>query len=316
MGRLSDLAKKSETPEKKFRDNNVIFRRMPPQTERPAHEIENEAREIAAEEVGKELATDNFSGTLHSAIESLNNQLHIASKKDGVTSKDVSIAREKSNLVFDALNKAIHLSHLQEIISQNEKKFKRLDELKVLSPLLESLQQAAEMARKSVGFFLREMDKELSKDEPDEVRINTLQEGYERSLSNINRTVVSLDKTIRLERLSGGRSWKEQALPKLQSSKYVEDPEGDDEKGPSEEKSGVGQIPHRKITPHDMRKIVGGQLKADPIELPGRKVVQETLMGESAGPSDLPGDDFETGETIGVGFDEEDGAEDSYDERE
>ncbi len=154
--------------------------------------------------------------TLSRAMSAINNQLTQAASDDsrGVTMRDLERSKTKSANVLDAVGKVIQLAHLQELVMGDSSRFRREAEMKVLNPLLAGLQQAALIAQKTMASIAKQIDRELSRDDSNDTdamsmaamsRIDRLQEAYSSALDNLGKTVTTTQKTIKLERESGGR---------------------------------------------------------------------------------------------------------------
>lgn len=142
-------------------------------------------------------------------MQSISNQLAQASSGADrmVTLRDLEISKQKSAAVMDAVAKVVQLDHLRELVS-SQNKYKRSAEMKVLLPLLSGLQRAANIADKTLQMLETQIERELLEGAHcDLERLAALQSAYSLAIDDLSKTVTTTQKTIKLERESGGREY-------------------------------------------------------------------------------------------------------------
>lgn len=149
----------------------------------------------------------SFDETLGHAYKSIENQLALASSADPVTMREVEIRKAQSSSVIDAIEKGLEIASLQELVKEDQYKFKRGSELAVLNPMLLTLQTASMGSHITMSFLVKQIHLELESDTPNLERVSALQFAYDKCIETMDRTIKVLDKTIQLERKSGGRPW-------------------------------------------------------------------------------------------------------------
>ena len=208
----------------------------------------------------------DFTNTIDQALIAIDNQMQIAGQENSVSLRQLETRKQQTNAIVDAIDKMIQLSHLQELVAGNNAKFRREDELAVLSPVLSGLKASAEVAKANLLRFQEALKDECERPTPDFVRITQLQAVCQQGLEQMNQIVATLDKTLQLERKSGGRTWGSMNVAALPVS-YISGLDGDSGAGSNgREKKGLseagGKTP-RKLTRSDMAGYTRSGLNSD-----------------------------------------------------
>lgn len=100
----------------------------------------------------------NFEVALQQALSMFSDQALLTQDPDRISLESIELTKAKANSFLDSINNLLHVAHLNELIAADKMKFKRVDELAALNPLLQSFRLAAEASQRSVTFLVKEMD--------------------------------------------------------------------------------------------------------------------------------------------------------------
>lgn len=202
--------------------------------------------------------------------------------------KSISLTRAKAQSFLDAVFNIVQASHLYEIIENDKSKFRRADEMAVMSPILRSLRVAAIAGEKSLTYLTGKLDVALeAMENPVEVTeedrqltskqmqkhlvqtemIAAIQTAHTAALENINRIVTGLTRVIQLERFSGARPWGNRTQNLSFGGSGGDDGEGgrgEEESAPKDKE----ERKKRKMSGAELIRVIGkGQTKRKYIEL-------------------------------------------------
>lgn len=179
---------------------------------------------------GELIKPQDFSNTISNALGAIRNQVILAGQDDGVSIRQMELRKHQSASLVDAVEKVVQLRHACDLLNAAEKQFKREKELEVLNPVLDTLKDGVEGARKRIAIIQEQLNLELEMVPPDIERVSFLQLAEQAAFDHLQSLVTTLEKTILLERKSGGRGWGKTETKGTPIS-YVGDLDGDDEDG-------------------------------------------------------------------------------------
>lgn len=171
----------------------------------------------------------NFSQAYNTMVELIRDQATLSNNgHQEADLKSLQLTRAKAQNYLEAVFNVVQLSHLHEIVESDAQKFRRVEEMEVMNPLLRSLKLAAIAGEKSLTYLTRKLDValeamecEIEVDEQDRTlntkrmqkhllqteMIASIQAAHTAALENVNRIVAGLTRVIQLERFSGARPW-------------------------------------------------------------------------------------------------------------
>lgn len=177
----------------------------------------------------------DFAEALTTAAQLFKNQATISQDGDA-TLKDIELTRAKANSFLDALNNALEVTHLAEIITARPDEFKRLEELKAMNPMLASFQLAASVSQKSMEYLEYRLNlayEDFSNLDPAEIAL--LQKAYSTAVDNMNKVVAGMAKLITMQRKTGGLRLGERVSASAPSIGHIRGLEEKDDGGDDKE---------------------------------------------------------------------------------
>lgn len=134
-----------------------------------------------------------------------------------ISLKSMELSKAKANSLLEALHNVTLVTHSAEILNADSQKFKRVDEMSVLNPLLKAFGQAAVVGENSMRILVKKLEEaeasmkiesgSLEEEETKARILNYMQEAYGMCIDNLNKIVAGSARLIQLERFSQGRPW-------------------------------------------------------------------------------------------------------------
>lgn len=154
------------------------------------------------------VATMDFEKVFTKAVEIFADQAMLDKKPEEVDIKELEISKAKANNFLAAISGVIEISHQVEVLSAENDKFKRKDELAILHSLRRSCEMSAKTLEGNMQITqekLTAMQEDIENVEPDQ--IFTLQTVMHSNIDAGQKLIGSISRLIQLERLSGSRPW-------------------------------------------------------------------------------------------------------------
>lgn len=149
----------------------------------------------------------DFDGVMEKACEIFGGQALLDKKASEITLKDLEIGKAKANNFLDAVQGILEIGHQVEIMSADQNKFKRQDELDILHSLLRSVSKISGTLEKTIDVITKKIDRMLELEEVDIEEVTLLQGMLQVNIDSTQKVIASAGKVINIERVSGGRIW-------------------------------------------------------------------------------------------------------------
>lgn len=156
------------------------------------------------------------------AMEMFKDQSLLTKDKNEVTIKDLETSRLKSNNFLEAMGGMLDFTHKIELLSADDMKFKRKDELSLLNNLRKTCELQAEGVHKTLQVAIKRIEQMQQEEEPDPEKIALLQSVMQNSVDVSQKLIASTSRLIQLERYSGGRAWGHSSRAMTTNIKLIE----------------------------------------------------------------------------------------------
>ncbi len=159
----------------------------------------------------------DFRSLFQKATALIKEQSLIDTDPSKITLRGMELSKAKANAMLEALHNIVLVTHTAEILGADSQKFKRADEMNVLTPLLRSFSHAAMASEKSMSILVKKLEDaeesmkiesgSLEEEETKSRILNYIQQAYGACVDNNNKVVAGMARLIQLERFSQNRPW-------------------------------------------------------------------------------------------------------------